>query len=126
MRRRTLHQLTLADMEERSRSLGGTGPGSHGGNDSANERGESCGGTDGRRDEDNGSHEGCGRVVMEELGMKGLVMGAVLTVVVEAAPHVMEVVVGAAAPPHALWQSAEAGAQVRRRRRRHRPSTGIV
>ena len=67
-------------------------------------------------------------VVMEELGMKGLVMGAVLTVVVEAAPHVMEVVVGAAAPPHALWQSAEAGAgaQVRRRRRRHRPSTGIV
>ena len=65
-------------------------------------------------------------VVMEELGMKGLVMGAVLAVVVEAAPHVMEVVVGAAAPPHALWQSAEAGAQVRRRRRRHRPSTGIV
>ena len=65
-------------------------------------------------------------VVMEELGMKGLVVGAVLAVVVEAAPHVMEVVVGAAAPPHALWQSAEAGAQVRRRRRRHRPSTGIV
>ena len=60
MRRRTLHQLTLADMEERSRSLGGTGPGSHGGNDSANERGESCGGADGRRDEDNSSHERCG------------------------------------------------------------------
>ena len=63
-------------------------------------------------------------VVMEELGMKGMAVGAVLAVVVETAPHVIEVVVGAAL--RALWQPSGEGEQVRRRRRRHEPSTRVA